>query len=270
MTIPQDDRKPVPAAIIQRALEAARKVMDLVNAPRPKGGVPQLQAKLQCLLAEELFSFVRPTNGPDEKAFEKWAISEGLIQESSGIRSVNSMCDVARKAYQAGRAAPDKWHDAALTECMRVESCYVKDDPVKTLQNLITWHASTAAPVPETPETIKLLREIKQLDIHQYIATGGFFLSQPLRDKLHRQLQLTESDVSPPAMPEGSIRALHAAVSALYFDNGSDYKRTLWSVIFLLDSQLAKEAFRNPTDAYKKILDMIATIDKDDLSTITK
>jgi hypothetical protein len=42
----------------------------------------------------------------DERAaFEVWAKDRGLIQESHGIRSVNSVCDVALEAWKAGRAA---------------------------------------------------------------------------------------------------------------------------------------------------------------------
>lgn len=42
----------------------------------------------------------------DERAgFEIWAKAEGLISESHGIRFTNSMCDVAQKAWTAGRAA---------------------------------------------------------------------------------------------------------------------------------------------------------------------
>ncbi|EOI5715319.1 hypothetical protein ACMS0D_001589 [Cronobacter turicensis] len=37
--------------------------------------------------------------------FEAWAKNEGLIQESYGLRSVNSATDVARKAWNACRAA---------------------------------------------------------------------------------------------------------------------------------------------------------------------
>ncbi|MBB5610367.1 MULTISPECIES: hypothetical protein [unclassified Janthinobacterium] len=42
----------------------------------------------------------------DERAaFEEWAMAEGLIQESHGIRSTSSICSVAMKAWMAGRAA---------------------------------------------------------------------------------------------------------------------------------------------------------------------
>ncbi|WP_250481856.1 DUF551 domain-containing protein [Caballeronia sp. NCTM5] len=42
----------------------------------------------------------------EQQKFEAWAISEGLISESHGVRFVNSMCDTAKKAWQA-RAALD-------------------------------------------------------------------------------------------------------------------------------------------------------------------
>jgi hypothetical protein len=42
----------------------------------------------------------------------------------------------AEPAEQSG----DKWHEAVLHECMRVESCYVSDDPKQTMLNLINWY----------------------------------------------------------------------------------------------------------------------------------
>lgn len=39
------------------------------------------------------------------QSFETWAIQEGLISESHGIRFVNAMCDVASKAWYAALAA---------------------------------------------------------------------------------------------------------------------------------------------------------------------
>lgn len=36
--------------------------------------------------------------------FEAWAMREGLISESHGVRFVNSMCDIAKKAWHAGAA----------------------------------------------------------------------------------------------------------------------------------------------------------------------
>ncbi|MFM0503895.1 hypothetical protein [Paraburkholderia caffeinilytica] len=74
----------------------------------------------------------------DRDQFEVWATSEGLISESHGVRFVNSMCDVARKSWQASRRAALeeaavaceavrdlKWrgtvfYSAAATECAAV------------------------------------------------------------------------------------------------------------------------------------------------------
>jgi hypothetical protein len=56
-----------------------------------------------------------------ERRFEAWAVSEGLIRESHGVLSVNAVCDVAKKAWLAALSAPasqeraDAGKDAALT-----------------------------------------------------------------------------------------------------------------------------------------------------------
>jgi hypothetical protein len=54
--------------------------------------------------------------------FEAWAMQAGLISESHGIRFVNSMCDVARKAWQASRRA-------ALEECWEAVHAERLEDP---------------------------------------------------------------------------------------------------------------------------------------------
>ncbi|CDY76151.1 hypothetical protein BGLT_05224 [Caballeronia glathei] len=54
----------------------------------------------------------------ERERFETWARDEGLISESHGVRFVNSMCDVARKAWDARAAissdAPDGGKDSEL------------------------------------------------------------------------------------------------------------------------------------------------------------
>ena len=86
--------------------------------------------------------------------FVDWASAEGLIRESFGIRSTSSMCDVALKAWKAGRAAlaaapvqsdspelhgiasasvqreapPNEGRDAALADCDQVPYLIVYDD----------------------------------------------------------------------------------------------------------------------------------------------
>ncbi|WP_321967073.1 hypothetical protein [Burkholderia cepacia] len=47
----------------------------------------------------------QPTPSPaGAVSFDEWARREGLISESHGVRFVNSMCDVARKAWDAARS----------------------------------------------------------------------------------------------------------------------------------------------------------------------
>lgn len=68
-------------------LEALKQIHIIVNTPG------NFLAAAPQVVADEL------------QAFEEWAKAEGLIHESFGIRSTNSMCDVALKAWIAGRAA---------------------------------------------------------------------------------------------------------------------------------------------------------------------
>ena len=41
----------------------------------------------------------------EAQTFDAWAIKEGLISESHGVRFVNSQCDTARKAWDAALSA---------------------------------------------------------------------------------------------------------------------------------------------------------------------
>jgi hypothetical protein len=60
-----------------------------------------LIGRLEC--AEVALLSARKPAAP--QSFETWATKEGLISESHGVRFVNSMCDVARKAWSAALAA---------------------------------------------------------------------------------------------------------------------------------------------------------------------
>ena len=52
-------------------------------------------------------------------------------------------------------------------------------------------------------------------------------------------------------------RALHSAVAALYFDDGSDFRAALCTVVRLLNKNLAFELLVNPKGAYDKACDML-------------
>jgi hypothetical protein len=60
-----------------------------------------------------------------ERRFEAWAVSEGLIRESHGVLAVNAVRDVAKKAWLAALSAPasqeraDAGKDAARYQWFR-------------------------------------------------------------------------------------------------------------------------------------------------------
>jgi hypothetical protein len=55
-----------------------------------------------------------------------------------------------------------------------------------------------------------------------------------------------------PEAPAGWKKALHAAVSAIYFDDSSDFRSALGSVVRHLDADLAGELLGNPKAAYDR------------------
>ena len=58
-------------------------------------------------------------------------------------------------------------------------------------------------------------------------------------------------------VPEGWVRALHAAVAAIYFNDSSDYRSALGSVVRHLDAELAGELLGSPKAAYDKACAML-------------
>jgi hypothetical protein len=60
------------------------------------------------------------------------------------------------------------------------------------------------------------------------------------------------------AVPDGWKQALHAAVSALYFDDGSKFRAALGTVIRHLDPAIAGDVLCNPKMAFDKTSAMIA------------
>lgn len=54
------------------------------------------------------------------------------------------------------------------------------------------------------------------------------------------------------AVPEGWLKALHAAVGAIYFDDSSDYKAVLWDVVRNLAPELVDELEANPSAVWHK------------------
>lgn len=63
--------------------------------------------------------------------------------------------------------------------------------------------------------------------------------------------------------PLCTLKALQAAVAALYFDDSSDYQSALWSVAQNLDPVLAGVLLDNPKSAYDQACARLAGVEKD-------
>ena len=72
------------------------------------------------------------------------------------------------------------------------------------------------------------------------------YMEQEIAD-LRTALQAQQGDVA-------REQALHAAVAAIYFDDSSDYKSALGTVVRHLDPALAGELLGHPKAAYDKSL----------------
>jgi Lar family restriction alleviation protein len=57
---------------------------------------------------------------------------------------------------------------------------------------------------------------------------------------------------SAPEVPEGWLKALHAAVGAIYFDDNGDYKTALWDVVRNLAPELVEELEANPSAVWHR------------------
>lgn len=62
----------------------------------------------------------------------------------------------------------------------------------------------------------------------------------------------------PVGVPVDRVKALDAAVSAIYFDDGSDFLPALWSVVRNLAPELEEELKDNPSSAWHKVQNMLA------------
>ena len=77
-----------------------------------------------------------------------------------------------------------------------------------------------------------------------------------LRD--YAELLKAQAQAESVAVPDGRLKALEAAVSALYFDEGSDFRAALGSVIRYLDERLAGDMLCHPKAAYDRVQAMLA------------
>lgn len=102
---------------------AARGILaDLLDRRGIKWELEKVEEDVRVDIVTALAAIVRaaapsPSTAEDERAaFEAWAKGKGLIQESYGIRVVNTMCDLALDAWQARAALSANAADREATE----------------------------------------------------------------------------------------------------------------------------------------------------------
>lgn len=95
----------------------------------------------------------------ESEAFKQFAATTDLTVEEVMFHKMTwtLACEWQRlalsRAQQQPAAHDGPWHEAVLHECMRVESCYVKDNPKQTLLNLINWHCQAERDLQPAAQT---------------------------------------------------------------------------------------------------------------------
>lgn len=105
-----------------------------------------------------------------------------------------------------------------------------------------------ARELPKPDIRIDAFGDILPTDGRKFVM-GDFYSAEQMRAALAQ---------AAPVVPDGWEKALHAAVSALYFDDSSDFKAALGSVVRYLDADLASELLCTPKAAYDKVSAMLA------------
>lgn len=96
-------------------------------------------------------------------------------------------------------------------------------------------------------ELLVMLQRVRKVDERAGYQTD-------LTDAVAALLEKVAATSAPgtPEAPKEWRKALHAAVSAIYFDDSSDYRWTLGAVVRHLDAELAAELLSNPKVAYDR------------------
>lgn len=118
----------------------------------------------------------------------------------------------------------------------------------KQAEMLESWKAPATASgdeLPPLPAPLEFIRpELDYYDENQMRA--------------YARAALSAAKVPAAGVLQGWRKALHAAVAAIYFDDSSDYRSALGSVVRYLDADLAGELLSSPKAAYDKACAMLA------------
>jgi hypothetical protein len=108
-------------------------------------------------------------------------------------------------------------------------------------------------------EIARLRRKLDNMPIHLHSARLSIAVEiDRLKAKRDQAAQPCREGDRGGDVPDGWKQALHAAVSALYFDDGSKFRAALGTVIRHLDPAIAGDVLCNPKTAFDKTSAMIA------------
>jgi hypothetical protein len=155
--------------------------------------------------------------------------------------------------------------------CMRIAKRALLSQPAATTlaeaveranAKIIACSQPAAAAALALPKAVGVSRDAESPGQKSVLVAFKERLTDDQLRALHELLagRTAAAPVSEQTVPEGWRKALHAAVSALYFDDSSDFKSALGSVVRHLDPVLASELLGTPGTAYKKACDLVAAL----------
>ena len=122
------------------------------------GGPKENGTRFCCYCGGKLVAFDdagTPTAQPVGQTYAKQLTAEENAVLYTAMWDSVEVVAPGRAAVEPSQPAPDPWHDAVLTQCMLVESCYQPAHPVATLATLIAWHVmnerASTPPAPAAP-----------------------------------------------------------------------------------------------------------------------
>jgi hypothetical protein len=130
-------------------------------------------------------------------------------------------------------------------------------------RTLMAWYQGAEFPEPACDRPSHADAQIKawqDLMAQIGLAVDCLFSTFPdANEHILKKIRALAGDRSSHAAPAGWKNALHGAVSALYFNDSSDYESALWGVVESLMPGFIEELQRDPMTVYGKTKEMVSS-----------